>query len=371
VVALTAIGVATGLAAASYHLLERPIRRARIRPRMVWPLVAAGVTMSAVVAAAVVPPVMGSTRRPALVASTVARPALPAPLRTIAAARAAVASRHRLRVPRNLNWSALARDFGPERTCDATDPQHCVVVRGHGLHVLLVGDSHGRMLAPALIALAHEHDFTLSLNVIPSCPWQAQLVNLSQPPSAQTRCTAARDTWYRTVLPKLHPDVVVLATYARDDPAVYENALKRTGGSSETLHELIRNTTNETLARITATGARALIMRSIIATTFDPLNCLSSATYVDQCHVPMPRVPPISDSYYLAAAKRLTNVFTFDINSIMCPAAPLCDAMLDGINVWRNPNHYSTKILVHFRAAIWTAMVATRGLTAMARAGPR
>jgi len=39
--------------------------------------------------------------------------------------------------------------------------------------------------------------------------------------------------------------------------------------------------------------------------------------------------------------------------------------MLDGINVWRNPNHYSTRILVHFRAAIWAAMAATGVFTGL------
>jgi hypothetical protein len=150
--------------------------------------------------------------------------------------------------------------------------------------------------------------------------------------------------------------VVVLASYARDDPAVYGQTLKRTGGSNETLYQVIRNTTAETLARITATGARALILDDIITTNFDPLNCLSRARFIDQCHVPTPRAERFSDTVYKAAAHHSPTVFTFDINRIVCPAAPLCDAMIDGINVWRNDNHYSTRILVHLREQIWRAM---------------
>jgi len=363
-VASTAVVIATLCASASYHLLEMPIRRAQVAPRLQWVQVAVGVTACALVAVIVVPPVLSSSRRPAVTEASAAQPALSAPLRSLALSRRAT-THHRLRVPSGLNWSAMANDFGPERTCDASDPQRCIVVHGHGMNVVLVGDSHGRMLAPALMALAREHDFTLSLNVIPSCPWQAQLANLSQPPAAQAHCNQARDVWYRTVLPKLHPDLVVLATYARDDPAVYQNALKRIGGSSETLHELIRNTTNETLARITAAGARALILDDIITADFDPLNCLSGVSYVDQCSVPVPRVPSISDTFYKAAAKHMPHVYTFDVNHIVCPAAPLCSAMLDGINVWRNDNHYSTHILVRLRDSIWRTITASGALAGL------
>jgi peptidoglycan/LPS O-acetylase OafA/YrhL len=362
VAAVTLVG-STALAALTYHLLELPIRRIPLTGYARWPVVAGGVAVCGVMAVVAVPPVLGSDQRPAVATAAARTPALPSPLRAIAAARAAAAGRHRQRVP-HLNWPALAADYGPERSCQPANPAQCIAVHGHGLHILLVGDSHGRMLAPTLIALARERGFTLSLNVIPSCPWQANLVNLSQPPALQTRCSAARDQWYRQVLPLLHPDVVVLATYARDDEGVYGHTLKREGGSNETLHELIRNTSNETISRIRATGARVLIMRSIITASFDPLNCLSSAKYVDQCRVPVPR-PPISDRYYLAAAKRGSGVFTFAVNNIVCPAAPLCDPVVDGISVWRNPNHYSTRILVHFRTAIWAAMVRTGVFTGL------
>jgi len=363
-VALVAGGTATALAAGSYHLLEMPIRRVRLADQWQWASVAAGVAMCAVVAGSLVPPVLGSSRRPALV--TAAEPLGP---RLAPAGLSRATQQHagraatRLRIPAHLDWSALANDFGPERTCGPSNPQHCVVVRGGGPHILVVGDSHGRMVAPALIALAREHHFTLSLNVLPSCPWQADLSNLSQPPSSRQRCTAARDGWYRTVLPKLHPDLVVLVEYSRDDPAVYGHTLVRTSGSHESLHQLIEDTTNETLATITHTGARALILKDSVTAPFDPLDCLARATFVDQCGVPYPRSWPFSDAVYAAAARHTRDVFTFDVNPIVCESKAVCPAMIDGINVWRNVNHYSTRILVHFREQIWKAMGASGALS--------
>ncbi|HET6911656.1 MAG TPA: acyltransferase family protein [Mycobacteriales bacterium] len=363
VVAAVAGGISTALAAGSYQLLEMPIRRMRLADPWQWASVAVGVATCALVANSLVPPVLGSSRRPALV--TAAEPLGPR-LAPVGLARGSAQhvgrAATRLRIPAHLDWAALANDFGPERTCDASNPQQCVVVRGSGPHILVVGDSHGRMIAPALIALARERHFTLSLNVLPSCPWQADLSNLSQPPSSQQRCTAARDLWYRTVLPKLHPDLVVLVEYSRDDPAVYGHTLVRTGGSNESLHQLIQDTTNETLTRITSTGARALILKDSITAAFDPLDCLARADFVDQCGVPYPRTWPFSDAVYAAAARHTKGVFAFDVNPIVCERKAVCPAMIDGINVWRNVNHYSTRILVHFREQIWQAMVASGAL---------
>jgi peptidoglycan/LPS O-acetylase OafA/YrhL len=352
----------TGLAALSYRWLEMPVRRSRALDRVRWPTVAAGVALCTLVAIAVVPPILSSARRPVVSAAhhstPVATSDAPAPEPPPPADRYAMKA-DRQRVPAGLDWPALVDDTGPARTCDASAVQRCVVVRGTGPHILLVGDSHARMLAPMLIRLAREHGLTLSMNVVASCPWQARLATLWQSAADQRTCDQSRDVWYREVLPKLHPDVVVLAEYTRDAAAVYTRTLRRIGGSNETLHQLLHNTTDETVRRITATGGRVLIMKSIIVSRFDPLDCLASSEYVDRCEVAFPRKPTYSDRVYEAAAAGIRRTFTFDVNRIVCPGAPRCAALIDGINVWRNVNHYSTQILRHFRTQIWTLIVRT------------
>ena len=64
----------------------------------------------------------------------------------------------------------------------------------------------------------------------------------------------------------------------------------------------------------------------------------------------------IQDSLYLAAAARSDDIFTVDINPIMCPSAPVCDAMLGRIPVWRDSVHYSPAILESRSAEIWKAL---------------
>ncbi|HEX3824327.1 MAG TPA: acyltransferase family protein [Mycobacteriales bacterium] len=360
-VAGIAIVTATALAALSSMILEQPVRRSQTLDRFRWPTVAAGVSLCTVAAFALVPPVLDSTRRPT-VTTAVSQPehhlpALVVPVRH----RKSFQAQAKARIP-NLNWQSFVNNNGPARTCTAAAPQQCVVVKGAAPSVLLVGDSHARMLAPVLIALAKEHGFTLSINAMSSCPWQADLTNLAMTPQAQAQCTASRAAWYREVLPKLHPDLVLLASYARDDVSIYGHSLLRTSGSNESLHQLINDTTNETLASITRTGARALILDSIIISSFDPLQCLASSTYLRQCEVSVPHTPPISDSYYNAAASRSNKIFTFNINRVACPTAPACLPMIDGIPVWRNVNHYTTQILTHLRQQVWNVIVRSGAL---------
>jgi len=366
-VAATAAPIATGLAALSSELLEVPVRKSRALDRWRLQTIVAGIAVCVIAAVAVVPPVLNSNRRPALAAAGVGSTRLPqlAHVGAKKGGRSLIrSSGHGRKVPK-LDWAALESDYGPQHTCTAQDPQQCIVVHGSGPHILLVGDSNARMMAPTLIRLARERGFTFSLNIMSGCPWQAQETNYARPPSEQAACTAERDVWYRDVLPKLHPDVVILVSFARDDQAIYGQSLRRTGGSSETLDQMLLNTTNETLARITKTGARALIMRTVLTSSFDPLQCLSQATYVDQCDVPVPLREPISDSFYDAAAAASPNVFSFDINPILCPAAPVCSPMLGKLTVWRNVNHFGVGILVHKRTQIWNSIVASGALSGL------
>ena len=58
--------VATGLAALSYEIFERPIRRAKLLDRFRWPVVVAGLGASVLAATLVLPPILHSTVRPAV-----------------------------------------------------------------------------------------------------------------------------------------------------------------------------------------------------------------------------------------------------------------------------------------------------------------
>ena len=368
VLAVIAAVLSTGLAVLSYEVFEMPIRTVSHLRRYTWSTVVAGVAASALVATAVVPVVLESDRKPRLVqaaAVTWAPGSTPGGTATATPASTTVGPTDRQRrapVPA-IDWRAVLDDTGPMPPCSVERPQDCVVVRGDGPHIALVGDSQARMLGPMFIRLAQEHDLTLSLNVMPACSWQAGLVNVTQPLENQRKCRSLRAEWYDDALPVLDPDLVVLATLPRDDEAEWAGNLVRDGGSDETLSELNFAVTTETLDTITAQGRRALVVTSMLGTPgMDPLDCLATATRLDQCEVPVPAETPVSDAYYRIASERSADVFTLDVNPIICVGAPRCLPVVDDIVVWKNRNHFTTMIATHFRREVWSALRATGAL---------
>ncbi|HET7530803.1 MAG TPA: acyltransferase family protein, partial [Mycobacteriales bacterium] len=342
--ALTA-ALATGLAALSYEVLEMPIRRSRYLSRIRWTPAVAGVGLSALVAVTAVPWVLESDRRPAI---------------------AEVAGKQQLvgkldQTPvKDIDWSAVRKDVGDEGWCTADDVERCTVVHGSGPHVLFVGDSQAEMLVPMFKQLARDHDLTLSLDVVAGCPWQTDLLNLKQSPTGQRQCDEARVGWYEDVLPKLDPDVVILLDRPRDDPKLWSDLVRHRGNPTQSLAEATYQTTQETLAKITAVVPRTLIVqRIIVPETFDPSDCLAKAKRVGECTVTAPIDLSPTDGFYAAAAALSPKVDTVDLNPAFCPAAPLCSPVVDGQVVWRDDHHVAAVFAIHQREQVWRILRAT------------
>ena len=209
-------------------------------PSIQWPVAIAGVLTSAIVAVAVMTPMLESPRKPALASQGVGFTAT---------------GTGREPIPDDIDWEEVADDTGRGRPC--LDPTECTLVDKGGPTVLLVGDSHAKMLAPMVKKLANKRGFTFAANILRGCPWQADLVNTTRPPSAQETCRQLRGEWYEKAIPVIKPDLVILVSQSYDLDPRYENGgLSRIGGSDETIEELIANTTRETLD-CSASWARA------------------------------------------------------------------------------------------------------------------
>jgi len=344
VLAVLAGVLSTGLAALSAEVLEMPIRRRQGGPRLQWPVAVSGVLVSAVIATLLMPPMLQSERKPALTAGEAGF----------------VDSASRTRVPTDLDWEKVADDLGPKHSC--TEPADCYVVENDGPTVLLVGDSHARMLLPMFTKLAKERGFSLAANVATGCPWQIGLRNESRPPEQRQQCIDQRGEWYDTVLPKLDPELTVLVEQSYDGNEKFKTTLSRIGGSDESLERLLANTTRETLDRLSELGTRSLVVRNTIKVDGDPLDCLARATYVAECAVPVPIGLDASDSVFQAEAVTRDDMFAVDINPVICPDAPLCRPILKGRVVWRDYNHLTTRITVHLRDQIWKQIDETGAL---------
>jgi len=334
---MTAV-LATGMAALSYEVLEHPIRRSRVLGKAKVATVVVGIGLSALVAVTVVPRVLGSDRSPAVNThqDRAAHTVLPTGS-----------------VPRDLPWKALSRDRGVDDTyCTTADPSRCLLHRGSGPRVLVVGDSHGRVLGEAMLDLAKKHNFTLYASVLSACSWFPHTTSPTQSETQRTECHLARDHLFPDLVRKLHIDVVVLTQMPRP-------WLRSDAQPDLPYPQLVAQGVRNVTASIESTGAKTVLVTSMLATIDDPLGCLSAARDQSECE----RVQTVEDdpldAAYLTAAADSPDIATIDVNRIMCPGYPLCAAVLDGLPVWRDNLHYLPANVVRHDGQIWAQLVAT------------
>ena len=347
---LLVVVLSTALATASYQMLERPVRSLRLRELFRGPTVMVALTASALVAVLAVPPVLHDDGRPALALSS-------------GGVATGTAENATGPVP-DIDFVAFAEDKGgTEKFCEADDLEPCEVVTGNpGPTVVLAGDSHAQMLEPTMTDLAREHGFNLSVSIVTGCPWLRGVTKLSNTDGRRATCADARDELYDHVLEESGADIVLLAQLSRMPADPETENLARAPGDDRPLtsvRDLLVEATDKTLTDIEATGVRALLLNGIWrppADLGDPLDCLARSSQVEDCRVPVQPRGRLQDSLYLAAAARSDDIYTVDINPIMCPSAPVCDAILGQIPVWRDPVHYSPAILESRSAEIWEAL---------------
>jgi hypothetical protein len=329
--------IATGLAALSFEVLERPIRASRRLAGVRLPIVVAGIGLSALVAVTVVPRILGSDRPPATAAQTRPHPGSVLPTGWI---------------PSGLPWKALSQEDGLENTfCTLTDTRSCLLHQGSGPRVMIVGDSHSRVLGEALLALAERHDFSLYGSIVGRCSWFPHTTSPSQDETEARDCHAARDHLYPELLRALDIDVVVLTQLPRAE-------LVSDVQPGLAYPELASGAVRQVTDSIESAGAEAVVVTSMLTTLADPLSCLSAAHDQSECErVQGP--PDRLDSYYRTAADESPDVATVDVNRVMCPGYPVCAAVLDGLPVWRDGKHYLPDNLVAHADQLWRQLVAT------------
>lgn len=351
--ALLAGALATGLAALSSEVVERPIRRSPGLARVRWPVVASGLAVSAVVAIGVVPAVLDSPRRPAVAAAATGA------TRGLAAAAGHARELDRP-VPHGVDLLGARTDI-PMRVhvCTEDDLTACRVADGDGLHLVLVGDSHAQMFQGAFEELARERGWTLSVSVIKGCAWQKGLQNEGSSPEDQEGCRVAREDFYDKVLPRLDADVVVAIGLSHED-AHWEQDLTAPGGpAGETLLQRQFRTAQETVSAVREAGARMVIVKSVMGTNgydrggWDPLDCLARADRLVDCVVVPPLEKPAVDGLYEALAATVDGVATVDLNPVICPGAPLCAPVIGHTVVWKDPDHVTGTFLEQHRNRIW------------------
>jgi hypothetical protein len=345
--------VATGLAALSYEVFERPIRRAPALDRFRWPVVVSGLTASILAAVLVLPPVLNSTMRPAI----------GGPQGGDLTALAGQADWVDDPVPDGLDLSAALADVPPAGTpCTPDDLEACVRETGDGLRVLLVGDSQSAMFVTALRSLARERDFTLLTNILRGCGWPAGLV---------ARCGPEQEVFYRDVLPALDVDVVIAVSLSRAEASWEKELASPDRPPGETLAQLHLRTTTATADLVHEAGARLVMVKALLGTNGyeregpDPLDCLARAARLGDCALVPPPGKPFTDGILDAiAASSPEDTATVDLNPVLCPDYPICRPVTaGGTVVWKDEDHVTGTYLDEQREALWRLLTATGLLT--------
>jgi peptidoglycan/LPS O-acetylase OafA/YrhL len=316
---------ATALAALSFHLIEHPIRTSRVLDRFRTPVIAIGFTTSILIGVLVAPAILhtssGSSSLDALAKAAKSQPG-----------------------PKLLDWRVARADYVPHgfHDCLAKPVEICTVVKGTGPNIVVVGDSIARMWIPTFTALAKQESLTFSVATYQGCPWQKGLQYLGAQ-TIQASCAAHQNDWYDRVIPQLHPDIVFLAQHGYDDPT-NPNKFNAPGFGSITskspdFEKALIQVTADSLHALQAPGRRIVILEPVPAAPRDPLFCLSQGGTIPRCSFRASHGPSRLERYFRELAKSESDVTTVDLDRVVCPRLPRCDAVVGNIISWRDIAH--------------------------------
>jgi len=101
----------------------------------------------------------------------------------------------------------------------------------------------------------------------------------------------------------------------------------------------LRGAARASLTALEAKGRKLVILEPLPLApgVLNPMTCLSKATYLDECRYVTIAATPIK-KYYRTLANG-TNIFTLDLDRLVCPYLPICDPIVRGVVVKRDFQH--------------------------------
>jgi peptidoglycan/LPS O-acetylase OafA/YrhL len=329
--ALTCL-IATGIASLSFQVLEQRVRLSRALDRHRTAVIATGLAVSLVGGLVLIPAIMrdrGTGSSSARGIGVVANGA-----------------DTRVPVPRGLDLQAAANAPYGRPDCYKAPVQRCIVSGREGPLILLIGDSHAQSLIRGFQGVARKHGMRLAIVTSPNCPWELGAVQLpiGSPPDLARVCRAHQTDWYERVVPQLQPAVVVLAHRTLDDP-ITPGVVGFIGtppirAGQPGFQERIEDATDQAIATLRADGRKIVIVEPLptASGTFNPYTCLSTATYLDECRYVAVAQPTPLEQYFRSVADG-RDVYSIDLDPLVCPYLPICDPIVGGVVVKKDPQH--------------------------------
>jgi hypothetical protein len=85
---------------------------------------------------------------------------------------------------------------------------------------------------------------------------------------------------------------------------------------------------------------------------FDPLACLSEATVVEQCRYVAPAEPSDIEQLYRRLDKQYDDVWSLDLDHIVCPYFPICDPIVNHQVTKPDVSHFTRSFMRTLAPAI-------------------
>ncbi|MFZ9481455.1 MAG: acyltransferase family protein [Ilumatobacteraceae bacterium] len=327
------LAASAGLAAASHHLLEQPVRRAPRLDRRPVLVTTVGLALSAAMATSA--------------SAALDTPWRPLVHRTIVSSSGVTVDTSddlRLDVA-SIDWQALDPRLDETGTGHSTCTQFsitpCVLVEGSGPRWLLIGDSHSQTILPAMVEYAQERDIELLQSVELGCGWEQGVRNLSVP-GKNDGCFLLRSDWPTWLVDAY--DVEVVVAYGVLRPASDFGEGLRYMFSDRTrralpYEEALRQARSATVAAVRAAGAALIVIEPTPFAPFNPLECLSATGDVGECAWRDARPSDSIDTAVRSLAAPGSGVASVDLDDVVCPRLPTCLPFLDGEFSYSDDNH--------------------------------
>jgi peptidoglycan/LPS O-acetylase OafA/YrhL len=296
------VPVATLISAASYRLLEMPIRRSEKLDHYRKLVIVAGFATSILVGIFVMPAIL----QPASGAA----------------------------------WETARTDIPAIPNCYLKPVRLCTLVHGSRGRIVLIGDSHAGMWIPAFEGVARRNNLTFSVLALPHCPWQYDTSVVTNAKNLHS-CVLHQSDWYRRALPLLRPDVVFLVHEEYDDPH-YPRIITVNGVQGRTRtpvieRALIKNTQLWS-RKLAAQYPKVVMIEPAPFSPFDPLSCISGGSSLDHCSYMTNRLHTQLEQAEEAESDG-KHIWALDLDKVVCPRFPKCDAIVNGLIVKRDKSH--------------------------------
>lgn len=308
---------ATVIAAASYHLVETPIRFGTFFDRRRLPTIAVGLAVSVIGGLVLAPAVLDS-------GSTTVRSTADT----------------RSDGPTLLDWRQARADFAPYPECESGPALDCAVTEGTGATVVLMGDSVAWSLLPAFEKIAEQRSWTLVPLISHACPWQRDVVVVFRHDFSKN-CERRKALWYGEFIPQLDPDLVIATSQPLDGNRRRLLTFLGGGGTwpdADDYDEQLARASAPSFDALSAMADQVVVIEPYPELERDPIDCLSAATDPDTCTQEVP-VRPTPFERVLRGRSGKGNFRSVDIDRAICPALPRCQAVIDDVIVRRDGVH--------------------------------